>query len=424
MQPSLLRSRPARGTSRGLAAALALALGLAALAPLRADWHGRGRAGGEVASLDGRALAGATVTLRLAGEDSGPPAATTDQRGRWSLLGLAAGSWRIAVTAPGHEPAEGTLAVSEERPTPRLRTVLRPDGEEPPVPGIESAPPPADVAAALAAPADPPRPGRRGAYKVAFAERAPWSALDEVLRRADLAREAVLDVDPRALAYDLAGESFEVRVPEGEPPERGWGVLAWVSPTAFAGVRRPELQALLDRHRLVWAGADEAGNERPRWDRWGLALDAVWNLRRLYPVDPERVYVAGYSGGGRVASALTMLYPDVFRGGLMVMGTDWYRDLPVPDRPGTHWPAPFSRPPRDLLRLARERTRWVLLTGERDFNRLQTRAVDAELREDGFRSVTFLEVPGMSHLDPIPGDWLRRALAALDPDPTVQEAGR
>ena len=119
-----------------------------------------------------------------------------------------------------------------------------------------------------------------------------------------------------------------------------------------------------------------------------------------------------------------MLYPDVFRGGLMVMGTDWYRDLSVPDRPGTHWPAPFSRPPRDLLRLARERTRWVLLTGERDFNRLQTRAVDAELREDGFRSVTFLEVPGMSHLDPIPDDWLRRALAALDPDPAAREAGR
>ena len=424
MEPAPLRSRPARRAPSVLAAALALALGFGAGGPARADWHGRGRASGEVASLDGRALAGATVTLRLAEEDGGPPAATTDQRGRWSLLGLAAGSWRIAVSAPGHEPAEGTLVVTEERPTARLRTVLRPVGEAPPVPGIENAPPPAEVAAALAAPADAPRPGRSGAYKVAFAERAPWSALGEVLRRAGLARETVLAVDSRALAYDLAGESFEVRVPEGEPPERGWGVLVWVSPTAFGGARRPDLQALLDRHRLVWAGADGAGNERPRWDRWGLALDAVWNLQRLYPVDPDRVFVAGYSGGGRVASALTMLYPDVFRGGLMVMGTDWYRDLSVPDRPGTHWPAPFARPPRDLLRLARERTRWVLLTGERDFNRLQTRAVDAELRQDGFRSVTFLEVPGMSHLDPIPLDWLRRALAALDPAPAAQEAGR
>ena len=399
--------------ARGLLAALLLGLGLAPAA--RADWHGRGRASGEVASLEGGALAGASVTLRLAGHADGPPTAITDGRGRWSVLGLAAGSWQILVAAEGHEPAAGTLLVPETGAAPRLRMVLRPAGEAPPVPGIEHAAPPADVAAALAAPPEAPRAGRPGAYEVAFAERAPWSGLEEVLRRAGLARESVLGVHDRALAYEIAGESFQVRVPEGEPPAPGWGLLVWVSPTAFGGPRHPAMPAALDRHRLVWAGADGAGNERPRWDRWGLALDAVWNLGRLYPIDPARVYVAGYSGGGRVASALAMLYPDVFRGGLMVMGTDWYRDLPVPDRPGTHWPAVFARPPRELLRLARERTRWVLLTGERDFNRLQTRAVDAELREDGFRHVTFLEVPGMPHLGPIPDDWLSRALAALDP---------
>ncbi len=272
---------------------------------------------------------------------------------------------------------------------------------------------PPEIAAALAAPAAEPKPGRGGAYKVRFAERSPWSAKDEMFRRAGNPPASVMKQVPDALAYDLARESFQVRVPDGDAPPAGWGLLVWISPGPFGGTLRAETHTLLAQHRLIWVGANASGNDRVRWDRWGLALDAVWHAQKLYKIDPERVYVAGFSGGGRAASALTLLYPDVFRAGLMVMGIDWYRDLPVPDHPGAHWPAPFEKPPRDLLRLARER-RFVLLTGERDFNRAQTRVVRDELQSEGFRAVTYLEVPAISHYDPVPGDWLAKAYAALD----------
>jgi pimeloyl-ACP methyl ester carboxylesterase len=247
-----------------------------------------------------------------------------------------------------------------------------------------------------------------------------------MFRRAGNPPAAVLKQVPDALAYDLARESFQVFVPAVAPPAAGWGLLVWISPGPFGGTLRPETQALLAQRGLIWVGANAAGNDRVRWDRWGLALDAAWHAQKLYAVDPERIYVAGYSGGGRAASALTLLYPDVFRAGLMVMGVDWYRDLPVPDQPGAHWPAPFDKPPRDLLRLARERSRFVLLTGERDFNRAQTRVVRAELENDGFRTVTYLEVPAISHYDPVPGEWLARAYAALDGAPPLAStaAGR
>src|SRR4029077_12015342 len=101
-----------------------------------------------------------------------------------------------------------------------------------------------------------------------------------------------------------------------------------------------------------------------------------------------------------------MLYPDVFRGGLMMVGVDWYRELPVPDHPGAHWPARFGKPPRDLFRQAREQSRFVLLTGEYDFNRAEIRVKRDELGKDGFRSVTYLEVPAMSHAGPVPAEWL------------------
>jgi tetratricopeptide (TPR) repeat protein len=281
---------------------------------------------------------------------------------------------------------------------------------------------PPEIATAVAAPAEAPTPGRQGAYKVAFAERSPWGTRDEVLRRGGTPPAAIRQRADAAFRYDLAEESFQVVVPAGEAPPAGWGLLVWVSPGFFGGTVRPEMRELLAQHRLIWVGANQSGNDRVLWDRWALALDAVWNLRRLYAIDPERVYVAGFSGGGRVASALTMLYPDVFRAGLMVMGIDWYHDLPVPDQPGAHWPAPFEKPPRDLLRLARDR-RFVVLTGEHDFNRAQSRVVHRELEREGFAAATYLEVPGMSHYDPVPGEWLARAFSVLDPTPSPATPG-
>lgn len=506
------------------------ALAIAATSPLRAEgWHGDGHANGVVVDVDEKPIAGATVTLRLADDKSGPAPATTDAQGHWALLGLAGGRWNITVEARGFIHAVGWILVPESGPAPSLTVQLRSFDEETPggpenpqavylwidkgnsllaqgkpkeargeyekalkalppeqrpdvyqgvarcwflegdaeraVEAVEAGlrierdhkvlrqllpmllddlgrpqdakkflaaldagtlPPepkedeaergdwPPEIKAAIAAPAQAPRPNRPGTYKVAFVERSPWSARDELLRRAGTPSELVASAAPQALAYDLAKESFQVQVPDGEPPAQGWGLFVWVSPGPFGGAYRPERVAALAKHHLIWVGANASGNDRNRWDRWGLALDAVWNLQKLYRIDAERVFVGGYSGGGRAASALTMLYPDVFRAGLMQMGVDWFRDLPVPDRPGSHWPAPFAKPDAERYRLAKERARWVLLTGERDFNRVQTRVIRREMEKEGFRTVTYLEVPKATHYDPIPADWLEKAYAALD----------
>lgn len=171
---------------------------------------------------------------------------------------------------------------------------------------------------------------------------------------------------------------------------------------------------MLERRRTIWVGADGAGNPRALWDRWGLALDAAHHLPRLYPIDPRRVYAAGYSGGGRVASALATLYPEAFAGAFCWFGVDHFHELPLPGRPGSRWPARFPRPPRAALKQVREQSRFVLLTGEHDFNRPQTRAAYDHLRKDGFRHLTLIEVPGANHYHGVRPEWLERGLAALD----------
>ncbi len=519
--------------------ALALAATLLLAGALHADgWHGQGHASGTVLDPDGKPIAGATVTLRLAGEGGGPPPVRTDEHGHWSILGLAGDRWQLTVEAAGFIHGVGEIAVPEEGPgvpvTVQLRPLLEvtPGGPENPqavvlwidkgnsllaqghpaearaeyekalrwlppeqhpdvlqavartwflqgdtkravaavkqglvlapdhamlrqllhmlmedlgrgaeadafLAALSTAPPlepgsddedavhremPPEIAAAMAAPAEAPQAGRRGAYKVHFTERSPWSAREEIFRRAGTPPTEALRQVPDALAYEPARESYQVFVPDVEPPAKGWGIFVWISPDPWGGTLRDETHQVLAEHRLIWVGANASGNTRVRWDRWGLALDAVWHLEKLYAIDAERVYVGGYSGGARAASALTMLYPDVFRAGLMQMGIDWYEDLPIPDRPGSHWPHVYDRPPRDLYRQAQQR-RFVLLTGERDFNRQQTRVIRDELEKNDFQSVTYLEIPGASHYDRVPGEWLEKAFAALDPGPPAAPSG-
>jgi dienelactone hydrolase len=260
------------------------------------------------------------------------------------------------------------------------------------------------------------RPGR---YRTAFAERSPLSDPAVVV-----ARYGGTPEDARRLApedrYELAGETFEVYVPEGYAPAAagsapGYGLLVWVSPNRSGGVERPELRALLDQRRLLWVGANRAGNPRSTWVRAGLALDAARAMAALYDLDPERVYVAGYSGGGRVASQLAMLFPEVFRGALSLYGASFFRPVAVPDRPGHHWPPAFPEPPAETLWRLRRESRLVLVTGERDFNRAQTRAYWRALAADGFERVTYVEVPGASHYQPFDDlERLRGAFEALE----------
>jgi tetratricopeptide (TPR) repeat protein len=296
----------------------------------------------------------------------------------------------------------------------RLLELLTTDdqaGEAPPgaaAPTVQPAPKPE------ASPASPATPHRTGIFTAILPERSPRSELGELLRRTGVSRRE-LEADPNGGRYDLARESFSLVVPESYRPEVPHGLLVWVSPGPIGGASRPDLLHELALRRLIWVGANDAGNERPRWYRFALALDAAHNLAKLYRIDPERIYIAGYSGGGRVSSVLSVVYPEIFRGGLLMVGCDWFRPLPIPDRPGTSWPALYPKPAKPDLDLAKSRNRYVFLTAERDFNRVQTREVLHAFEREGFAHTTYIEVPGIGHYGPVPTpDWAR-AFDALDP---------
>ena len=236
---------------------------------------------------------------------------------------------------------------------------------------------------------------------VRFSRSAPDSRPADVLRR--------LGIRSGARGHALAAEKFQVIVPSTFSTNVAWGLLVWISPSDTPGIPS-EWEVELAKQQLLFVGAYKSGNQRDVVERTGLALDAAFNMRQLYKIDTNRVYVGGFSGGGRVASMVGMAYADVFTGTICVCGVNFYTD--VPTTTGNHWPRSFN-PDAGMLAQARSNRRFVLLTGEQDFNRESTRDIWRNgFEREGFRHVRYLEVPGLKHALPS-AEVLRKALEFL-----------
>ena len=152
---------------------------------------------------------------------------------------------------------------------------------------------------------------------------------------------------------DLAQERFALYVPATAPPQ-GYALMVFVSPSQTQ--RLPQGWAsVLDRFGVIFVAAQHSGNDTSVFGRREpLALLAAANVMAQYKVDPDRVFVSGFSGGARVAMRLALGYPDLFRGAMLNAGSD-----PIGDNQ-----APL--PPKDLLAQFQARSRIVYVTGARD----------------------------------------------------------
>lgn len=98
----------------------AVTLGVAASAVAQA-----GRVTGTVKDADGKAIKGATV--RASSEIAAARlTSTTDDKGRFAMIGLRSGPWKIVVEAPNFLPLDGQAAVSAGN-SPVLALVLQRD---------------------------------------------------------------------------------------------------------------------------------------------------------------------------------------------------------------------------------------------------------------------------------------------------------
>ena len=241
-----------------------------------------------------------------------------------------------------------------------------------------------------------------------FTERDPGSQTANVVRRIGWK----IPADATERDYDLSKENFVVRVPKNYSGQEPFGLLAFITPGESGDVPK-EFEPLLEKHRLIWVGANHIGNRRAVWIRIGLTLDGIYNVKNQYKIDRNRIYVTGVSGGGRVASFVGVCYADVVRGGIYIIGMDYFKQLPTGRNPNEYWAKAYDAPPGKVLLAAKKQNRHVMLNGETDQNRFQSKAIAEQMKKDGFEYVTYLEAPGVGHR--LPGEeWVEKALEKLD----------
>ncbi|MBK8284554.1 MAG: hypothetical protein IPK97_06510 [Ahniella sp.] len=194
-----------------------------------------------------------------------------------------------------------------------------------------------------------------------LSEYSPLAEQHEFIRRAMLPTtadrmlrfeaEGGTTIKPHVL--DLTREKIDVYIPAKQPKD-GYGVLVFVPPSPSWPVPA-DYRRVLDARGLIWVAARESGNNQSAYDRrMPLALHALEWVKQRYPVDPSRLYISGFSGGGRVAQRLALAYADVFSGALLIAGNDPF------DENGT------VVPPRDIFRKFQSTMRIVHATGIHD----------------------------------------------------------
>jgi poly(3-hydroxybutyrate) depolymerase len=210
--------------------------------------------------------------------------------------------------------------------------------------------------------------------------------------------------------YDVAREKYQVVVPKEYTHAAAYGLFIWINPGDGAGLPGG-WEAVLARHKFIGISAYKSGNPRNAFDRFRLAIDAAFNMPKRFNIDAKRVYVSGFSGGGRISSMLGVSYADIFTGMIPVCGVNFYKNVPIGN--GKVFGLSYI-PPDEALEIAKRNSRIMLITGEKDFNRENTKVMfDNGFKVEGFKSVQYVEVPGLAHA-PCPAEWLDKALAMME----------
>ena len=251
--------------------------------------------------------------------------------------------------------------------------------------------------------------GPQGLHPVTLDVLSPLAASDQLVDRllspvTQLRIDRYVDRAKTGLATQsirVGEETFDLFVP-ATPGPSGYGVMVFIWPGDEMSMPS-SWRRLFEARHLIFIAARRSGNGQNVLERrLPLALHGLEYAKRHYRIDPERVYLGGFSGGSRVAQKLALGYPDVFRSLMLAGGSD-----PI----GT---AGFVPPSRELMQLFQHHTRIVFATGTQDLpNRTKDARTHASFADFCVRGVRDISPSRTGHW--VPEDRvMSRVLDALE----------
>jgi hypothetical protein len=152
--------------------------------------------------------------------------------------------------------------------------------------------------------------------------------------------------------YDSTQQQYELFVPPQIKPSEPAPLVLFISPSDLpAGWKQWE--AVCKREGVIFASPFNAGNACPTPRRVRIVFDVLDDIRRRQAIDADRTYLAGFSGGARIACAAAFALPEYFGGVIAICGSENLRQ--------ESW----------LRQRTADRLSVALATGENDFNRAE-----------------------------------------------------
>ncbi|MCJ8330383.1 MAG: hypothetical protein HRT89_06840 [Lentisphaeria bacterium] len=259
---------------------------------------------------------------------------------------------------------------------------------------------------------------KTGNFKAIFKENSPHSEMSKMIKILPFARKDVKKYEKenkkkisKGHTYKIKNESYSVYVPKNYKASNSYGLFVFIS-ASDSGRIPPWYKAAMDKHRIIWVGANKSGNmEFEMGRRIPLVLDAVWNMKKLYNIDTSRVYLIGVASGSVVASRMAPSYPDIFNGAFYIIGVNYWEKVDVPEEKGQYWPG-FGKTKNSIYKKFNKSSRIVFCTGIGDMNREQMKIVYELYKEEKFQ-VSILDIPNLGQNIP-KAIWLEKGLKFLD----------
>ena len=178
--------------------------------------------------------------------------------------------------------------------------------------------------------------------------------------------------------YDSAKQTYELFVPVRKDAKKPAPAILFISAGDEPGGWKA-FETLCKDKGFVFIGVRGAGNNVPGPKRVRIVLDCLDDARRQIPLDPDRTYVSGFSGGGRIACAVAFALPEHFGGIIPLCAGGDLRD--------EQW----------LRFRAADRLSAAVITGETDFNRGEIERWKGPMwKELGIRTKVWTQ-PKMAH---------------------------
>ncbi len=198
--------------------------------------------------------------------------------------------------------------------------------------------------------------------------------------------EQILPADQPVEWVVYVPESYDARMPAG--------ILVFISANN-SGKIPGDWKKIMDKYNLIWIGANRSGNKIATSLRVIYAILAPAAIGQDYKINADRIYISGFSGGGRVSSMVAVDYAHLFNGAIFNSGVNFW---------GKDKPKRYDEIKNNY---------YVFITGTKDFNLRDTKKVYSAYEKAGIPNIKLLVIPFMSHEQPRPKKY-EEAINFLD----------